>query len=84
MHFILPNIYSCIALVIFVWFDLQPQQIYEKGILVSIGFIKWSEIQSVESADKKRTSNKNKVGKIQIWQQYIKNLLLSRHGYQFC
>lgn len=49
--FILPDIYSFIALILFAWFDLQPQQIYQKGILVSTGFIKWSEIQYVESPD---------------------------------
>ena len=72
LHFILPNIYSCIALVIFVWFDLQPQQIYEKGILVSIGFIKWSEIQSVESADKREHLIKIKLVKSKFGNNILK------------
>lgn len=50
---ILPVIYSFIALGFFAWFDLQPQQIYQNGILVGTGFIKWSEIKCAESQDHK-------------------------------
>lgn len=71
-HFILPNIYSFIALVIFVWFDFQPQQIYKKGILVSIGFIKWSEIQSVESVDEREHLIKIKLIKSKFGNNILK------------
>lgn len=51
LFLILPVIYSFIALVLLAWFELQPQQIYQNGILVSTGFIKWSEIKCAESQD---------------------------------
>lgn len=50
---ILPVIYSFIAIILLAWFDLQPQQIYQNGILVSTGFIKWFEIKCAESLDDK-------------------------------
>lgn len=64
---ILPVIFSFIALVLLAWFDLQPQQIYQNGILVSTGFIKWSEIKCAESLDDKErvvkvTLNKSRFG----------------------
>lgn len=50
---VLPVIYSWIAIILLAWFSLQPQQIYENGILVSTGFIKWSNIKCAESTDAK-------------------------------
>ena len=50
---LLPVIYSFIALFLLAWFDLQPQEIYENGILISTGLIKWSDIQCVESLEMK-------------------------------
>ena len=42
-----------IALFLLAWFDLQPQEIYENGILISTGLVKWSDIQCVESLEMK-------------------------------